>query len=100
MNKLEKEILIGEETLNYKVEFQKDVFFSVIFVNKDLLPNETMKVPNNDLVEILDKIALMFIKGVELKLGMKIDFEKDIFTITDIYVNFKNDKINIEYSLL
>lgn len=97
---IEPENLKGEKTLNYKVEIKPNVFFSVVFVNEDLLPNETMRVFNGDLIRILDKIAFMFKKGVEIKVGLKLDFEIDCYEVADIYVNFKDNNINIEYSLL
>jgi hypothetical protein len=97
---IKPENLIGEKTLKYQLEDNKGVFYSIIFVNKDKMPNETMRIFNGDLIKMLDKLALMIKKEVDIKNGMHLDFDIDVFEVVDIYVNFKNNKVNIEYSLL
>jgi hypothetical protein len=98
-NQLKPEVLTGVETQNYKVEIRPNVFFSVLFVDKNNMPLEKIKCHNKDLIGVLDKIAYLFINGIEIKIGMKLDFGVDMYQVSDIFINFKNENIEIEYSL-
>jgi len=99
MEKLKNGIVKGENTLNYKVEIQKNVFFSVLFVDKNNSPLENNVIKSEELIHILDCIALLFKTNIKISIGVTLDFEIDSLRVTDIYMTFKNDKLDIQYSL-
>jgi len=99
VSRLKPENIVGVNTLNYKVEIRPNVFFSVLFVDKEKMPLEKIKCFNGDLIDILNKITFLFKSGIDINIGVKLDFEIDVYEIVDIYMNFKDNKVDIQYSL-
>ena len=97
--KLKNEIIKGVGTLNYQVEIYENVFFSVVFVDKNNVPIENYKIESGQLIEILDCIAILFKNNINISIGITIDYGIDLSKINDIYMVFEDGKLNIQYSL-